>query len=261
MSLSPVSPRKSVGYNASHGIIVHSLKSYQRFVGACSYRDTHNNHDNNSTYTSGLGKNFHGLYPLRLFIVRSCAYEASCVRLKPAEGELMGISRDKFSHSRTTEKRQKHELPFSPSTDSNNNQQIAKDTNLPQEQQKGENAQLAKNNNDEAVENNEVSASRSDLHINKKVNPEKQGKHIPGNPHYIEGKSIFLGTVEDAQKLVNEFAGTGEVVNEHKERFDFGRIIGIYVNPETKEELPTTRGIIHYSKNGAHIVPGNPKKE
>lgn len=45
------------------------------------------------------------------------------------------------------------------------------------------------------------------------------------------------------------------------ERVDFGKIIGYYVDPQTGKKHPTTMGIIHYSKNGAHIVPSKPKKE
>lgn len=94
--------------------------------------------------------------------------------------------------------------------------------------------------------------------FDKTVNAGKQAKHILGNNNYIEGRSIFNGTVDDAQRLVDEFAGTGEWIGQNKERVNFGNVIGIYVNPSTGERVNTTIGIIHYSKTGTHIVPAQP---
>lgn len=90
------------------------------------------------------------------------------------------------------------------------------------------------------------------------VNAGKQGKHIVGNNNLIEGRSIFNGTVDDAQRLVDNFAGTGEWIGTNKERVNFGEVIGQYVNPATNEAVDTTVGIIHYSKTGTHIVPAQP---
>ncbi len=83
----------------------------------------------------------------------------------------------------------------------------------------------------------------------------RQGKHIVGNKNYIPGKSIFVGTLDDARKLIREFSGKGTPVGENKERVNFGRIIGYYIDPKTGKKIKTTWGIIHYSKYGAHIVP------
>lgn len=74
----------------------------------------------------------------------------------------------------------------------------------------------------------------------------------------IEGRSIFCGTVDDAQKLVDEFAGTGVWIGKNKERVNFGMVIGKYVNPSTGESIDTTIGMIHYSKTGTHIIPAQP---
>ena len=90
------------------------------------------------------------------------------------------------------------------------------------------------------------------------VNTGKQGKHIIGNNNYIEGRSVFNGTVDDAQRLVDDFAGTGEWIGTNKERVNFGEVIGQYVNPATNEAVNTTVGIINYSKTGTHIVPAQP---
>lgn len=43
----------------------------------------------------------------------------------------------------------------------------------------------------------------------------------------------------------------------YQERVVFGVVIGQYVDP-TGAATPTTAGIIHYSKDGIHIVPGRP---
>lgn len=41
---------------------------------------------------------------------------------------------------------------------------------------------------------------------------------------------------------------------------DFGVVIGMHRNSKTGHARPTTRGTIHYSKTGAHVVPTTPKK-
>lgn len=93
------------------------------------------------------------------------------------------------------------------------------------------------------------------------LHADRQGKHIVGNKNYIPGKSIFIGTLKDAQQLIREFSGYGTSAGENRERVDFGKIIGYYIDPQTGKKYPTTMGIIHYSKDGAHIVPSKPKKE
>ena len=89
----------------------------------------------------------------------------------------------------------------------------------------------------------------------------RQNKHIIGSNNYKLGRSVFYGTVDDAQDLVNRFAGTGSWLNDHKERIDFGKVIGQFADMETGEMLDTTVGIIHYSKNGIHIVPCAPSQK
>jgi hypothetical protein len=44
----------------------------------------------------------------------------------------------------------------------------------------------------------------------------------------------------------------------YKEVVDFGEHIGYYVNEEEKIKIATTKGTIHYSKEGIHIVPTHP---
>lgn len=88
-----------------------------------------------------------------------------------------------------------------------------------------------------------------------KVHSGKQGKHIAGHNNYQKGKSILTG---NAQNLLNKYAGRGTMINSNKERVNFGQVIGKWVDPNTGKAYKTTKGIIHYSKNGAHIVPSRP---
>ncbi|PAE51380.1 transposase, partial [Bacillus licheniformis] len=98
-----------------------------------------------------------------------------------------------------------------------------------------------------------------------KVKPGAQEKHIPGTPNYKQEvangrtKSIFYGDNKKAQELLDKYAGTGDMLKKgNKERVDFGQVIGKYYNTETRKYEETTRGMIHYGKNGAHIVPSQP---
>ena len=92
----------------------------------------------------------------------------------------------------------------------------------------------------------------------KKIHTGRQGKHIVGHNNYREGKSIFEGTMTDAEELIKKYSGTGQKKSENKELIDFGRTIGTYIDIETNIPQQTTKGIIHYSKDGAHIVPARP---
>ena len=89
----------------------------------------------------------------------------------------------------------------------------------------------------------------------------KQGKHIEGHPNYVPGKSKLTITMEEASELAKMCSGTGTVLgnpsSSSKEWVDFDKTIGIWIN-ESGNEHPTTKGVIHHSKNGTHIVPANP---
>ena len=90
----------------------------------------------------------------------------------------------------------------------------------------------------------------------------KQGKHIVGHNNFIENKSEL--TV-DAQELLDDFH-SGNVVDANnirddntQARVEFNKVIGIYVNPDTKERSETTIGKVVGSKTGTHIIPMRPK--
>ena len=97
-----------------------------------------------------------------------------------------------------------------------------------------------------------------------KVNVGQQNKHIPGTNEYKNAlnngqtKSIMYGDANDIQKLLNEKAGTGDFLGTNKERVNFGKVIGQYVDPDAGIGVETIIGIIHYGKKGAHIVPARP---
>ena len=70
-----------------------------------------------------------------------------------------------------------------------------------------------------------------------------------------KNKSIFYGDNKIAQELLDKFAGKGTTVIKNKERVDFGKPIGKYYDTVTGQYIETNRGMIHYGKDGAHIVP------
>ena len=90
----------------------------------------------------------------------------------------------------------------------------------------------------------------------------KQAKHLPGQPNHDATKSTITIGITKLQTLVEQKAGTGHWYPSGREVVDFGETIGIYRDARTGKEVPTTKGTIHYSKTGAHVVPAdpNPKK-
>ena len=90
----------------------------------------------------------------------------------------------------------------------------------------------------------------------------QQGKHIEATNNYIPGRSTLIG---DPKVLLKRFAGQGKQVGRipvgqagSKEVFDAGETIGTF-RTEAGRSAPTTRGMIHYSNKGAHIVPSAPR--
>ncbi|WP_024613644.1 phage minor capsid protein [Clostridium sp. Ade.TY] len=94
-----------------------------------------------------------------------------------------------------------------------------------------------------------------------KIEVGKQGKHILGHNNYIEGRSYLTISLEEAQELINNYAGTGEIrLNynnewDNKEIIKVNKDIGVEVNNRTNKETITNRFKVHYSKKGTHIVP------
>ncbi|MBV6818401.1 DUF4150 domain-containing protein [Rahnella sp. PD12R] len=99
------------------------------------------------------------------------------------------------------------------------------------------------------------------------IEQSKQNKHILGTNEYKisleSGLNKSILTVLP-NSLLSEI-GSGKQVGNilvgmpgSKERIDFGRVIGNYVERDTGALLPTSNGIVHYSKKGVHVVPSRP---
>lgn len=91
-----------------------------------------------------------------------------------------------------------------------------------------------------------------------RVHIDRQGKHIPGCKTYIPGKSVLHLSVAEAQRLIEEYAGTGEWIEPNKEVVDFHQTIGTWKTKGMPRGESTSLGTIHYSKTGCHIVPAYP---
>lgn len=95
--------------------------------------------------------------------------------------------------------------------------------------------------------------------IDKTISEGKQGKHIKGHNNYKEGKSYITISIDEAQKLVDQYAGTGDLLFSQtgkwlkQELITAEKDIGFAVNK--KGEKATNSFKIHYSKDGTHIVP------
>lgn len=93
----------------------------------------------------------------------------------------------------------------------------------------------------------------------------KQDKHRENTNNYIEGKSIIEISDKELESYVKENYGKGDLKYSKnkkfnkKETFEFPSIIGYYIDQNTKKEIPTNRGTVHYSKQGFHVIPSKQK--
>ena len=96
--------------------------------------------------------------------------------------------------------------------------------------------------------------------ISKTIRFKMQEKHMPDMKGYIEGKSPITISMEHLQELINEYAGTGNIIalgenfETIREEVDFKEVIG-YILEEDGTKMPTTKVKLHYSKKGVHAVP------
>lgn len=86
----------------------------------------------------------------------------------------------------------------------------------------------------------------------------RQAKHLPGQSNYDPSRSTITIGIQQLQHLVELKAGTGTWFTSGCEIVDFDVQIGTYRDRRSGKELPTTRGAIHYSSTGAHVVPAIP---
>ncbi|MEW8955597.1 polymorphic toxin type 50 domain-containing protein, partial [Clostridium sp.] len=96
--------------------------------------------------------------------------------------------------------------------------------------------------------------------LSKEILIGKQGKHILGHNNYIEGRSYMGITTEELQQIVNEYAGTGNILRDNKgdwsnkELIEVDKTLGVTFDIEGNA-METNKAIIHYSKKGTHVVP------
>jgi hypothetical protein len=102
--------------------------------------------------------------------------------------------------------------------------------------------------------------------VSTKLDRKKQSKHTKGTAAYNKavkaGQKVSVMTIsdDDVQGLVSRYSGKGHiriVKGQIRETFEHTSTIGTYVG-RTGESFETTRGTIHYSKTGTHVVPSLP---
>ncbi len=91
-----------------------------------------------------------------------------------------------------------------------------------------------------------------------------QDKHTVGSNNWQADPERSIITHHDPQHLLNKGAGTGQPVAGtrgqpgFKERVTYEETIGLKYVGLPNNWVKTNKGLIHYSKRGAHIVPANP---
>ena len=101
-----------------------------------------------------------------------------------------------------------------------------------------------------------------------KIKLQKQWSHIPGTNEFRNSPHEFPSIFEhsDPTSLLKRYSGMGKIVEGKppygkpgcQEIVNFEEHIGIWFSKNGSRSSPTTRGIIHYGKKGAHIVPHRP---
>ncbi len=116
----------------------------------------------------------------------------------------------------------------------------------------------------------EASIQREQFFKAATIQADKQGKHVVGHRNYNPklGEQLQPSVLKHSspERLLQEHAGKGapkvsfKQGQGYKEVVDFKEHIGEFFDLETKQFKSTTRGTIHYDKNGgAHIVPASPE--
>lgn len=100
-----------------------------------------------------------------------------------------------------------------------------------------------------------------------KLNIGKQEKHIEGTNNYNQeiknnrNPSKIVSNNDEIEKIIQQYAGTGRIIRKpdgsfnDKEFVIIKELLGIDVDDDTKIETETHNFIIHYAKDGTHIVP------
>lgn len=106
----------------------------------------------------------------------------------------------------------------------------------------------------------EISAKKN-VNESLKIEMGKQEKHIVDSNNFILGKSEITIPISKLQNLIYKFSGKGIQKGNikmgetgSKEVVNFKEVIGYHVDI-SGIKTPTTKGVIHYSSKGVHIVP------
>lgn len=102
--------------------------------------------------------------------------------------------------------------------------------------------------------------------FNLKVNENKNNRHIENTKEFLQytkkNSDISVLTInnEEAQKVINKFAGFGYKKKKRNGSFDNKEVIKAdrqigYVYDINGEKVYTNKGTIHYSNTGTHLVP------
>lgn len=115
------------------------------------------------------------------------------------------------------------------------------------------NKNIDNNGNDDIIDTEE--SIREDIKNGKyplNINVQAQNKHIPGTKEYKEGRSILTIPIEEAQDLIDKYAGTGIPIVidgewKNKERIESNdKIVGVFKDKKGTS-LDTSNFIIHYN--------------
>lgn len=116
----------------------------------------------------------------------------------------------------------------------------------------------------------ELRAKIENGELSTKLDKDKQGEHIIGNPGYKrriangEFPSYITVSKMEIQKIINAKSLTGQVKKgkdgQYWEVITADDHFGVACSLVTHESVRTNRGVIHYSKSGAHLVPTFPKE-
>ena len=96
----------------------------------------------------------------------------------------------------------------------------------------------------------------------KTIKAGQQGKHLIGHNNYTAGRSYLTVSMEEAQNLVNRYAGSGRIIRssrtgewQNKEKIVVDHNIGQYINKFDGTSEETNAFMIVYANDGTHIIP------
>ena len=104
--------------------------------------------------------------------------------------------------------------------------------------------------------------------IKTRINQEKYNRHVQGTneyePYYQRGTKSggtpsYLTMPADKMQILLDGMLSEKDVQKQRVTKEFGETIGVFVNQTTGERQYTTRGTIHMSKTGIHVVPAIPR--